>query len=101
VDDCKTLAGGHESQSKEGRCRKKFVETSFESAWIQRLKLQHDDPLSNFTSNFSLRHYSKEGGGGRAGARGAARDCLLIVYRCTPLAKDLVFAHGVPMYPLG
>ena len=39
------------------RCSLKRVEISVESAWIQRLKLKHDEPLSVFAFNCNLRRY--------------------------------------------
>ena len=38
-----------------GRCRLGRVDTSVESTWLQRLKLEYDEPLSNFAFNFKLR----------------------------------------------
>ena len=29
-----------------------------DSTWFQRLKLQYDEPLSNFAFKFNLRHYN-------------------------------------------
>ena len=34
------------------------VESAFGHLWFQRLKLKHDEPLSNFAFNCNLRHYS-------------------------------------------
>jgi len=41
-----------------GRCRFKRVETSVESAWFQRLKLEYDELLSNLAFNLNLRRYT-------------------------------------------
>ena len=53
------VAAGFES-TKVGRCRLKIVETSVESDFYQHLKLECDEPLSNFAFKFNLRHYAKD-----------------------------------------
>jgi len=40
-----------------GRCRLNPVEACVESAWFQRSKLKHDEPLSHVAFNFNLRPY--------------------------------------------
>ena len=40
-----------------GRCRLTVSNPSRKRAWFQGLKLQCDEPLSNFAFNFSLRRY--------------------------------------------
>jgi len=40
-----------------GRCKLKNVETSVERAWLHRLKLSYDAPLSNFAFKLNLRRY--------------------------------------------
>ena len=47
--------------AKVRRCRLYHVNTSVEGAWLQRLKLRCDEPLSTFAFNFNLRRYSWEG----------------------------------------
>jgi hypothetical protein len=37
----------------------KRVETRVERALFQRLKLEYDEPLSNFAFNFNVRRYTK------------------------------------------
>jgi hypothetical protein len=44
-----------------GRCRLNRVETSVESAWFHRFKLEYDAPLSKFAFNFNVRRYTMVG----------------------------------------
>jgi len=44
--------------SMAGRCRLKSVEARVEIAWFQRLKLRHDNMLSNFAFDCSVRRYT-------------------------------------------
>jgi len=46
---------------KAGRCRLTVSkpELKAQRLWFQRLKLQYDEPLSNFAFNFNLRRYSQ------------------------------------------
>jgi hypothetical protein len=53
------VATGFES-TKVGRCRLKNVKTGVESAVYQHLKLDCDEPLSNFAFKFNLRRYTKD-----------------------------------------
>jgi hypothetical protein len=53
------VATGFES-TKVGRRRLNIVETSVESALYQHMKLECDEPLSNFAFKFNLRRYTKD-----------------------------------------
>jgi hypothetical protein len=43
-----------------GRCRLTVSHPSRKRVWFQRLKLQCDEPLSNFAFNVNLRRYNQE-----------------------------------------
>ena len=44
---------------KVGRCRLTVSKPELKAPWYHRLKLEYDEPLSNFPFNFDLRRYTK------------------------------------------
>ena len=55
-----TAGGRHycAGHAEVGRCRLKCVESTVESAWSQRLKVEYNEPLSSFAFNVNLRRYT-------------------------------------------
>jgi len=51
----RTTAAAAAAAPTAGWCKLKLVVTRVESAWLQRLKLQYDEPLSKFAFDFNLR----------------------------------------------